>query len=118
MKNTDIALVVLIAAVSVGVSYWLGNLILGDPSEDTYKVSYVDVVDANINEPDVEVFNPHGLNPTVEVIIGKCKEGEKYDKETRRCVEDKDKNKKEDNGGDSNPDENPDNPSPDVVPEE
>ena len=56
MKNTDIALVILIAAVSIGLSYWLGNLLLGDPSDDTYQISYVEGVSAEIMQPDIETF--------------------------------------------------------------
>ena len=105
MKNTDIALVILIAAVSIGLSYWLGNLLLGDPSDDTYQISYVEGVSAEIMQPDIETFNPSGINPTVEVIIGTCKEVE-VDK------------KKDKSGGGDNPDNpEPDNPEPEPTPE-
>jgi hypothetical protein len=116
MKNTDIALVILIAAVSIGLSYWLGNLILGDPSDDTYQISYVEGVSAEIMQPDIETFNPSGVNPTVEVIIGTCKDGEKYDEELRKCVE-VDKKKDKSGGGDNPDNPEPDNPEPEPTPE-
>ena len=112
MKNSDIALVVLLAAVSIAISYWLGNLILGDPNDDTYKITYVDSISSEVAAPDIETFNPAALNPTVEVIIGKCKEDETYDTYARKCVP---KNQKDNNngkdGGEENP-ENPENPDP------
>jgi len=86
MKKTDIALVILLAGISFAVSYWLGGMFLGDPSEDTYSITYVDAISSSLEEPDLDTFNPTGLNPTVEVIIGKCKEGEAYDNTARKCV--------------------------------
>ena len=125
MKSTDLALVILLAAVSFFVSYWLGGLILGNPDDDTYKITYIDPISAELAEPDLDTFNPAGLNPTVEVIIGKCKEGEVYDNNARKCVpEDQEgKSEEEKKGGDEtggeesggeqnpeNPENNPDNP--------
>lgn len=115
MKNSDIALVVLLAAVSIAISYWLGNMILGDPSNDTYEVPYVSTISAEVKSPDTETFNPSGLNPTVEVIIGQCKEGETYDQNARKCVQ-KNSSEKEDkndnDGNDGDGEENPENPEP------
>ena len=33
MKNSDIAMIILVASISVVVSYFLGNAILGDPND-------------------------------------------------------------------------------------
>ena len=118
MKNSDIALVILIAAVSIGISYWLGNMFLGDPSDDVYEIAYVEDVSPDIMEPDIETFNPKGLNPTVEVIIGNCKEDEVYDEVLRKCVEKDSKNKKDDGGEETDPEANPEKVDPDVTPEE
>ena len=35
MKSTDIALIIFIGIVSFGISFWLGNLMLGDPNDRT-----------------------------------------------------------------------------------
>ena len=37
MKSTDVALIILIAAVSMVVAYFVGNAILGDPNENVEK---------------------------------------------------------------------------------
>ncbi len=134
MKTSDLALVILLAAVSFFVSYWLGNMILGNPDEDTYKITYVDSISSELEEPDLDTFNPAALNPTVEVIIGKCKDGEVYDNNARRCVpkdgssktdEDQSGDQSDDgesgggteNGGEENPENPEENPNP-VNPEE
>ena len=103
MKTSDIALVVLLSAVSVVISYWLGNLILGDPNSDTYEITYVDSVSAELRQPDDETFYPGAINPTVEVIIGQCSEEEDWDAPTQRCIPKSEKqNEKKDGGGDEN----------------
>ena len=78
MKNTDVALVILIAAVSVAISYFLGNAILGDPNDRVTTVDYMETISDTVEEPDVESFNPYTLNPTVEVYVGDCTEFDSY----------------------------------------
>ena len=85
MKNTDIALVILIAAVSVVVSYFLGNAILGDPNDRVVTVSYMDKISNAVEQPDVETFNATALNPTVEVYVGNCGPMEVWDATARKC---------------------------------
>lgn len=108
MKTSDIALVVLLSAVSIVISYWLGNLILGDPSNDTYEITYVENISSELRQPDDETFYPKAINPTVEVIIGQCPEEEDWDVASQRCVPKKEDNNELKDGGDNpNPDDNP-----------
>ena len=85
MKNTDIALVVMIALVATVVSYFLGNAILGDPNDQVTTVSYMEVIGANVDEPDPESFNIDALNPTVEVYVGNCGPMEVWDADAKVC---------------------------------
>lgn len=86
MKNSDIAMIILVAAVSVVVSYLLGNAILGNPNDRVETLSYMDVIDGSISEPDIETFNPHALNPTVEVYVGNCGPLEVWSESKHICV--------------------------------
>lgn len=121
MKNTDIALIILIAVVSVIASYFLGNWILGDPADLTADMIYVDEISGSLASPDIETFNNSASNPTVEVYIGNCEAGKVWDSDRRDCVdqnggsennnEDENTNNKEDDddgGGDETP--TPDTP--------
>ncbi len=72
MKNSDIAMVILIAAVSVVVSYFLGNAILGDPNDKVENLDYMVKISGSVDDPDGETFNPVAKNPTVEVYVGNC----------------------------------------------
>ena len=85
MKNTDIALVVMIALVTTVVSYFLGNALLGDPNEKVTTVNYMDVISADVGEPDEESFNVDALNPTVEVYVGNCGPMEVWDANAKVC---------------------------------
>ena len=86
MKNTDIAMIILVASISVVVSYFLGNAILGDPNERVETVSYMNKIDSGIEQTDVETFNAHALNPTVEVYVGNCGPLEEWNEAKHVCV--------------------------------
>ena len=86
MKNTDIAMIILVASISVVVSYFLGNAILGDPNERVETVNYMNKIDSGIEEPDVETFNAYALNPTVEVYVGNCGPLEEWNEAKHVCV--------------------------------
>lgn len=85
MKKTDIALVILIAAISVIGAYWLGNLFLADPAESVVVVPYIEEVSATVTQPDEETFNAQALNPTVEVYVGDCSGTQVWDEGTKSC---------------------------------
>jgi len=87
MKGTDIALIIFIALLSVGISFWLGNTILGDPNDRTEKITYMDVISDKLEEPSVETFNPKAYNPTVEVYIGECDTGYTWSQSLQACVD-------------------------------
>ena len=86
MKKTEIALIILIALISVGLSWWLGNLLLKDPDENVATVKYMDQIGSTLDEPNTANFNAYAPNPTVEVYIGKCPYGEKWDESQKSCV--------------------------------
>ena len=122
MKTSDIALAIFVAFFSVLISYWLGNLILGDPSEEYVKIDYAEEISSSIVQPSKEVFNPYSINPTVETKTGDCPPGEAWDDEAFRCVEkeieycedsEKDENgncPKKDETDKTNKTDNPENP--------
>jgi hypothetical protein len=70
MKKSDIAMIILIASVSVMVAYFAGNAILGNRRNDAVKVKTAVPISSTVNEPDPAIFNSKSINPTVEVIIG------------------------------------------------
>lgn len=71
MKSTDIAMIILIASVSVGIAYAAVSAVPGlKLSDDPVKVKTINEYSADIQDPDPQVFNKDALNPTVDVTIG------------------------------------------------
>jgi hypothetical protein len=76
MKTTDIAMIVLIAAVSVGVAFAAVSAIPGlKVSNKPVSVKTIEKYDSNITQPDPAVFNKDAINPTVDVTIGNSPTG-------------------------------------------
>jgi hypothetical protein len=71
MKSTDIAMIILIASISILVAYGLVSAIPGlKLSDEPVKVKVAEEYSANVTEPDSSVFNNDATNPTVDVTIG------------------------------------------------
>lgn len=85
MKNTDIALIILIAAIATIASYFIANAILGDPYDQVEEITYVSEIEPTIEEPDIETFNLYAYNPTFDVYVGRCEAGQVYVASTDSC---------------------------------
>lgn len=70
MKKSDIAMIVLIASVSVLIAYFVANGLLGGKNAESVTVKVADPISAEVTDPDPTVFNKNAINPTVEVIVG------------------------------------------------
>lgn len=86
MKKSDLATIVLIAGFTTIVAFVLANVFLGDPNEESVSVKYLDVVSSELDQPDQELFNAQAVNPTVEIVVGSCSEGEQWDAGAGTCV--------------------------------
>lgn len=71
MKKTDIAMIVLIASLSVIVSFFATNALLGDTANEQVTVKTIEPMTADIAEPDPVIFNSKAINPAVEVQVGR-----------------------------------------------
>jgi hypothetical protein len=69
MKRTDIAMIVLIAAVSAGIAYFVASSVFGGMTEKTRSVKTIDALTSQVTEPDKKIFNENAINPAVEVNI-------------------------------------------------
>jgi hypothetical protein len=70
MKKSDIAMIILIASLSVLISYFIAKAVIGDVKKETVKVKTAEPITTDVQKPDTSVFNSNAINPTVEVIIG------------------------------------------------
>ncbi len=71
MKQRDIAMIVLIASVSMMIAYFVANTIFGGLNNQVEKVKTISPISGTVTEPDARVFNKDAINPTVEVFIGR-----------------------------------------------
>lgn len=70
MKKNEIALLVLIIAVSVGIAYSAGQAIFGNATTKPVDVETATPISADVSPRDASVFNENAINPTVPVKIG------------------------------------------------
>lgn len=69
MKKSDVAMIVLIASVSVLIAYFVANSIFGGAANSSQVVKTISPIDSTIVEPSKEIFNTNAINPAVEVQI-------------------------------------------------
>ena len=70
MKKSDIAMIILIASISMLVAYFAAKALVGDVQNQSVKVKTAEKISTEVTEPAPSVFNSNAINPTVEVIIG------------------------------------------------
>ena len=69
MKKTDIAMIILIATVSVLAAFFITDALIGEDAKEAVKVKTIDAIDATVAQPDPAIFNKNAINPAVEVQI-------------------------------------------------
>ncbi len=70
MKQKDIALIIVIVAVTGVVAYFLSNLVIGTPSNQQQNVETVEPITAEFQPHDKKYFNSESVNPTQTITIG------------------------------------------------
>jgi len=70
MKRTDLALIVLIAAVSAGIAYFVAHSVFGSMTETKgVTIQTIDAITSTVEQPDTTIFNDDAINPSVNVEI-------------------------------------------------
>lgn len=70
MRKNDLAALILIVSVSLGVAYFLANAVLGGIKQQAVQVEVVEPISGTVPEPDRAIFNETAINPSVEIKIG------------------------------------------------
>lgn len=70
MKQNDIAMLIVIAAVSGVISFFVSTKVFVSPNNRQQAVEVVDPIDASFNNPDKKYFNDASLNPTQQSKLG------------------------------------------------
>lgn len=70
MKKSDIAMIILIASISILVAYFVAQAVIGGSQSESVTVKTAPSINTSIAQPDTSIFNSNAINPTVQVIIG------------------------------------------------
>ena len=71
MKKTDIAMIVLIAAIGIVLAYFVAsNLSFLKLPAKGIEVQTIRKIALEVAQPDEKIFNKDAINPTVEAIVG------------------------------------------------
>jgi len=70
MKKSDVALLILVVSVSIAISFFVGQSLLGKSIAKEVEVETAEPISADIVEPSPSIFNKDALNPTVQITIG------------------------------------------------
>jgi len=69
MKKADIAMIILIASVSVLIAFFVAKSVFGDVYSGTATVKTIDEIDSTIVEPSKDIFSKDAINPAIQVQI-------------------------------------------------
>ena len=69
MKKADIAMIILIATISVMVAFFVAKSIFGDYYSGKVTVKTIELIESTVEEPDSKIFNADAINPSVQVEI-------------------------------------------------
>lgn len=70
IKQSDIAMLVLITAISLVAAYLIGGAVINSPDSRTTPVEIAVPISSEFNEPDTRIFNANSINPTEQIKIG------------------------------------------------
>lgn len=69
MKKTEVAMIVLIASISMFATFFIARALLGDNIKREKAVPVVTEVKDELVPPSKLIFNKDAINPTVEVYV-------------------------------------------------
>ena len=69
MKQSDIASLILIVAISFTLAYFVGNSIFNTPESRSTPIEIVNPIEGTLPEPSATVFNQDSINPTEDIRI-------------------------------------------------
>lgn len=70
MKQKDIALIIVIGAISAGISFAASQFIFGAPQNRQQTVAVVDPISTDFATPDPKFFNTYSINPSKLIEVG------------------------------------------------
>lgn len=70
MKQKDVALIIIIAAISGAVSFAISHFVFGSPHNRQQNVALVDPITPDFASPDSKFFNSKSIDPAKLIEVG------------------------------------------------
>lgn len=70
MKQKDVALIILIAAISGAVSFAVSHFLFSAPQDQQQQVAVVNAITTQFTTPDAKFFNGQSINPAKLIEVG------------------------------------------------
>lgn len=70
MKQTDLAMLILIISFSLVASYFIGNAVFVNEDARSTSVPVAEPISTTFPAPDAEIFNNESINLTEQITIG------------------------------------------------
>ena len=70
MKQKDIAMIIVIAAISGSISFALSHFLFATPQNQQQEVAVVDRITTDFINPDPKFFNSQSINPSKLIEVG------------------------------------------------
>ncbi len=70
IKQSDVAMIILVTAISLLAAYMLGGAIINSPEHRSTPVEIAVPIISEFPEPDDAIFNDNSINPTELIKIG------------------------------------------------
>jgi len=70
MKQKDIALIIMIAAIAAFASFFVSRMLFQSGDKRQQKAEVVDVISTDFQPPSAKYFNSASINPTQLIKIG------------------------------------------------
>ena len=70
MKQSDVAILILVVSISLLLSFFVGNAFIASPEARTKSVQVVQPIGENLAEVDADIFNKKAINPSENINVG------------------------------------------------
>jgi len=69
MKQKDVALIIVIAAISAGLSFAVSQFVFSSAQPGQQKAAVVDTITTDFAAPDPKFFNAQSINPAKQIEV-------------------------------------------------
>ena len=78
IKQSDIAMIILVAIISLIAAYFIGGALINSPESRKTEVEIAVPFSATFPEPSKKIFNENSINPTEKIKIGETNQNEPF----------------------------------------